>query len=83
MPPRALRLFPLLNATELNPATSSSFFTLQIVASRRRIHAQESPHRTTRGKKTVKSGSSIPTGISRYILYLAFYLTFQILTQCQ
>ena len=77
---RVLRLFPLLNAAKLNPATPS-FFTLQITSSREwsrraiahsqtRIPAQYT-HRTTHGIKSIES---------RYILYLAFYLTFQIFT---
>ena len=91
---RALRQFPLLKAAELNPATSSSLFTLQISASREwsrraiahsqvRISAQNA-HRITPGKKSIESGSSIPTNdLSRYILYLAFYLIFQILNSNQ
>ena len=81
MPPRALHLFPLLNAAELN--LTSSFFTLRIAASREwsrrtiahshtKIPAQQ-VHRTTRGKQSIKSGPSILTpGPSRYILYLHF-----------
>ena len=87
---RALRQLPLLNAAELNSATSSSFFTLQIPASRewsRRAIAHshtrniaQDANRTTRGKNSIKPGSSNSmTELSRYILYLALYLAFQIL----
>lgn len=90
MPLRALRLFPLLNAAELNFTTSFTY-TLHIAASRawsRRAIAHAQPkipeqdaHGTTRGKKSTKSGSSIlKVGPSRYILYIALYLTFRILT---
>ena len=82
MPLRALRLFPLLNAVELNPATSSFSFTPQFTRSRewsRRVTAHYQNgiparyvHRTTRGKKSK---------VSRYTFYtLQFYLTSQIFT---
>lgn len=44
-------------------------------------HTKIPAERATRGNKSIKSGSSIPTpGLSKYISYLAFYLTFPILT---
>lgn len=84
MPLRALRLFPMLAATEPNFVTSSSFtFTLQIAASRawsRRAMAHAQPKIPTHGKKLSKPTKSILTaGPSR--LYFILCLTFRILTE--